>query len=256
MQGKADEALKHFELAVSVLPSDDRGHGRLAAALGRAGQHDRAVAEWREAVRLDPAALGARLGLAGALLTIGQAGEAVAQSREVLKQQPNSVEAIVILAMALVAEGQGDEAVAQLQRALQLQPNSAQAHFHLGQILRDRRQPQIAITHFYEAMRLQPDSVPMLWQTAWLLATSPDASVRNGPRGVDLAKRATQLSGGQEPHTLDALAAAQAENKEFSAAADTAEQASKLAQARNDQALADAIQKRASLYRQNLPYRE
>ena len=213
LQGKTDEALTHFELAVRVLPTDDRGHGRLAAALGRAGQHKRAVAEWREAARLDPNALGAPLGLADALLASGVTGEAIAQIREVLSREPNALEAIVMLATALAAEGQADEAIAQLQRALQIEPRHAQAHFQLGQILRDRGQPQTAMTHFNEAIRLQPDSVPMLWQTAWLLATSQDASVRNGPRAVDLARRATELSGGQEPRTLDALAAALAEKR-------------------------------------------
>jgi tetratricopeptide (TPR) repeat protein len=256
LQGKADEALTHFELAVRLLPSDDRCHARLAVALGLAGQPDRAIAEWREAVRLAPAALGARLGLADALLSDGQAGEAVDQCREVLKQEPNAVEAIVILALALSAEGQGEEAVQQLNQALALQPQHAQAHFQLGRILLARGLSPSAAAHLHEAIRLQPDNVPMLWQTAWFLATNGDPSFRNGARAVDLARQATQLSGGQEPRTLDALAAALAENKEFSAAVETAEQASKLAQARNDQALADAIRQRTRLYRQGMPYRE
>ena len=52
---------------------------------------------------------------------------------------------------------------------------------------RDRSDP--ALTHLDEALRLQPDNVSMLRQTAWILATSPDATVRNGPRAVELATR-------------------------------------------------------------------
>ena len=96
----------------------------------------------------------------------------------------------------------------------------------------------------------------MLWQTAWILATSPDPSVRDGARAVELATRAIQLSGGQEPRAFDALAAALAETEKFSAAVDAAEQASTIALARNDEALADAIEQRTRLYRQGLPYRQ
>ena len=81
----------------------------------------------------------------------------------------------------------------------------------------------------------------MLWQTAWILATSPDPSVRDGARAVELASRAVQLSGGQEPRAFDALAAALAETEKFSAAVEAAEQASAMALARDDDALADAI---------------
>ena len=55
-------------------------------------------------------------------------------------------------------------------------------------------QSQSAIAHLNEAIRLQPDNVPMLWQTAWILATSPDPAIRDGARAVELARRAIQLS--------------------------------------------------------------
>jgi serine/threonine-protein kinase len=96
----------------------------------------------------------------------------------------------------------------------------------------------------------------MLWQTAWVLATSPDPTIRNGAQAADLANRAVTLSGGQEVRALDALAAALAETEKFSAAVAAAGQASAMALARNDDALASAIDQRTRLYRQGLPYRE
>jgi serine/threonine-protein kinase len=96
----------------------------------------------------------------------------------------------------------------------------------------------------------------MLWQTAWILATSPDPSIRGGAQAVELANRAVQLSGGQEVRAFDALAAALAETEKFSAAVAAASHASALALARNDEALASAIDQRTRLYRQGLPYRE
>ncbi len=255
-QGKTEEALAHYEEAVHVFPTDVRSHTRLALAFARTGQNDRSIAEWRGIVGLDPTFCSARIGLANALLAGGEAGEAVVQCSEILKQQPGAIEATAILGAALAAEGQVEIATPYLKRALELQPSDARSHFYLGLALYNRGQSRDAIAHLTAAIQLQPDSVPMLWQTAWILATSPDPSIRNGVRAVELAKRAAQQSGGKEPQALDSLAAALAETNDYSAAAEAAEQASAIARSREDNALANAIEQRARLYRQSLPYRQ
>ena len=252
-QGKLDEAIGHYQQAVRLYPQGMIFHAQLAGALVSAGQFERAIAEWREAVRLAPAELPARLGLAEALLAHGAAGEAVDQCRQILDQKPNAIKVIVLLATALAAEGKGEEAIPPLKRALELEPDNAEAHFRLGLVLIDLGRSSGAVDQLNEAVRLQPDSVPMLWQTAWVLATVPDSSIRNGARAVELASRAVQLSNNREPHAFDALAAALAETKQFPAAIEAAERASTLALAQGDDALVDAIEQRCRLYRQDAP---
>jgi tetratricopeptide (TPR) repeat protein len=198
----------------------------------------------------------ARLDLVEALLAQGNSGEAVDECREILKRAPDATEAIILQATALAAQGKIEEAIPHWTRALELEPGNARAHFCLGQALTDLGRPQSAIAHLSEAIRLRPDNVQMLWQTAWILATSPSRSIRNGAQGVELANRAIQLSEGKEVRAFDALAAALAETEKFSAAVDAADRASAIALARNDDALADAIEQRIRLYRQGLPYRQ
>ena len=255
-QGKIDEALAQYEQAVRVFPTAPMFHDRLAIALAGRDQLDRAIAEFRETVRLAPTVWSARLNLADALLAAGDASEAAAQCREILQQEPGAIEAMAILGAALAAEGEVEEAFPHLKRALEFQPGNARAHFHLGLALYGRGQPQNAIAHLNAAIRLQPDTVSTLWPLAWILATSPDPSVRDGARAVGLAKKAIKLSSGQEARAFDALAAALAETAEFSAAVDAAERASTLALLRSDVALADAVEQRTRLYRQGLPYRQ
>jgi tetratricopeptide (TPR) repeat protein len=255
-QGKADEALAHYEQAVHIFPDGSTFHDRLAKAFTRRGTHDRAIFEWREVIRLDPHHLRGYLGLIDALLADGDTAEAVAQCHKILDEEPNALEAVVVLGAALAAEGKVEEAIPPLMRALEIDPGNVRAHFCLGLALYDLGRSSSAITHLNEAIRLQPDNVPALWQTAWILATSPDPSIRDGERGITLATQAIQLSGGQDPHTFDALAAALAETEKFSAAAEVADQASALALAHGDDALVDAIEQRTRLYRQGLPYRK
>ena len=137
-----------------------------------------------------------------------------------------------------------------------IEPRNARGSLPVGPGSLRSRAVRGGLAQLNEAIQLQPDDVQMLWQTAWILATSPDPSVRDGARAVELATRAIQLSGGQEVRAFDALAAALAETGEFSAAVDAAERASTMALVRNDDALADAIEQRTRLYRQGLPYRQ
>ena len=89
-----------------------------------------------------------------------------------------------------------------------------------------------------------------------MLATNPNASIRNGAEAVELAQRAVQLSDGREPAILGTLAAAYAEAGRFAEAVKTAEQALALASSQNNAALADTLRTRIKLYQSNSPYRE
>jgi len=91
---------------------------------------------------------------------------------------------------------------------------------------------------------------------AWLLATCPDASLRDGSRAVELARKAEQLAGSSHPEVLDTLAAAYAEAGQFSEAIETAKKALQLVSAQHNSAMADAVRARLKLYEANSPYRE
>ena len=89
-----------------------------------------------------------------------------------------------------------------------------------------------------------------------MLATSPEASIRDGARAVELAQRASQLSGGQDPMILRTLAAAEAECGRFAEAVRAAQQALPLATARNNSALASALRLEMERYQAGSPFRD
>jgi hypothetical protein len=84
---------------------------------------------------------------------------------------------------------------------------------------------------------------------------SPDASLRNGARALELAQRASKLSGGNHPVVQHALAAAYAESGRFAEADETAERALSLALAQGNNALADVLRSERSLYQAGKPSR-
>jgi Tfp pilus assembly protein PilF len=72
-----------------------------------------------------------------------------------------------------------------------------------------------AIADFEQALPAFEDDQSLLNNYAWVLATSPDDSLRDGTRALELATKAADLTGYETPHILSTLAAAYAETGDF-----------------------------------------
>ncbi len=90
---------------------------------------------------------------------------------------------------------------------------------------------------------------------AWVLATDPDSSLRDGPRAVAYAESAKKLTGGKDAAVLDALAAAYAESGDFSAAISNVEAALMLLRDSGEAALVKRVNARRNLYLEKRAFR-
>jgi tetratricopeptide (TPR) repeat protein len=88
---------------------------------------------------------------------------------------------------------------------------------------------------------------------AWLLATCPDAKIRNGGEAMELATNVCELSRWSDASYLDTLAAAEAEMGLFESAVQHQQQALDLAKARNLDT--KDFEYRLTLYQRHKPYR-
>jgi protein O-mannosyl-transferase len=102
---------------------------------------------------------------------------------------------------------------------------------------------------------LNARSVTALQGLAWVLATNPDAKVRNGTEAVSDALLAAQTDG-SDPIVWDTLAAAYAEIGRFDEAVKAADKAIDLATIAGYQQLAGEIQTRRQLYAQGNAFRD
>jgi tetratricopeptide (TPR) repeat protein len=112
-----------------------------------------------------------------------------------------------------------------------------------------------AMACYQKAIELQPQFIPAQINLAWMLATWPEPSVRNGGKAVALAGQANQFSQDKDPLILRTLAAAYAEAGRFPEAVLTASQALALAVAQSNTGLTNALQTEIGLYQANSPYR-
>lgn len=107
--------------------------------------------------------------------------------------------------------------------------------------------------HFQTAVEIDPSNVSAANNAAWLMATSPDASLRNGNKALELAEHGDRLAPNNAVIKAT-LAAALAESGRFEEAATTAEVALQFAS--GSALLADGIREQVRLHRAGVPSRE
>src|SRR6058998_2229041 len=251
--------------ALDVTSDNDFAHNNLGYLCVDQGEFDKAIAHFEAALRirsgkLDPhynvGSAFVRMNLADALARKGQPDEAMVHYEEAIRLQPNYADAYYNRGNVLFAEGRIDEAMADWEKTLQIQPNDADAHTCLGNALLRRGSVKEAVAHYEKAIALAPEDPHSRINIAWVLATAPDASIRDGIKAVEFAQQAMELSGGKDPQFLRTLAAAYAESGRFSEAITTARQAMMTAAVQGKAGLAHVLRKEIALYRGHMSLRE
>ncbi|MGD9647723.1 MAG: acyltransferase family protein [Pirellulales bacterium] len=178
-----------------------------------------------------------------------------AKLEEAIELWPRNAEAHYELARVLASEGDTPGAVQHLERAVELRVTDPEWRLALGMLLAKEGRVADAIPQLREVLTVAPDSPNVQTYLAWLLATSPDDSLRNGAEAVRLAEAAEQQLGDSQIFTLDVLAAAYAEAGRFDEAVEVARRAIDAAIATQNVGLAAEVRERQRLYQNRQPYR-
>jgi tetratricopeptide (TPR) repeat protein len=253
--GHPDEAVVHFQRAAEISPEDPAVSGGLAHALTQSGRTSEAIPWFEKALELDPRDAGVESNLAMALASMGRVDEAIEHLQRAVELMPDEPNYQSDLGAALAGRGRVEEAIPHFEKALQASPDSAEAHYRMGAAHAMQGKLAEAVTEWRKAIAIQPDNVPALNRLARVLATSGQASLRNGAEAVELAERAVNLAGDRQPALLDTLAAAYAETGQYPEAVETARRALEMATGQGDQRLVEGLRARIGLYEARTPFR-
>ncbi len=289
-QGKLAEAAFHYSAALRLEPDSADAQNNLGAVLARLGRTEEAIDHFKAALRINPAFPEARDQLGSLMLKLGRLEAARAHFEEAVRLKPDFVHARLKLGLVQARLGDADAAIASFLAALKLEPNNADAYYNLagvyagkndlvraadGYAQAARCRPEDADTRgrlaavlaaqgkfaqalpvYREALRLKPDWPEALRDLAWILATSPQAELRDGSEAVQLAQRACALVGKPDPRYLSALDVAYAETGKFAEAIKTAGQIQELTRGTSQQNIAGQAAHRLELYRAGKPFRD
>jgi len=255
-QGKLDEAAAKFRNAIALQPAFGLAYNNLGKILLQQGRIDPALQALTQAADLRPELAEVQSGLGDALLAKGRVGEALDRFDSAARGQPDKPAMQRKMGTVLLQHGLAADALPYLQKAVDLAPADSESQFQLANALLQTGHARDAIAHYQEALQQRPDFPAAENNLAWILAASPDSSLRDGAKALVLAQRARELSGGNDPAILGTLAAAYAEAGKFPEAIAAAQSARQLALAQTNRTLAAALEGQLRQYQGGQPFRQ
>jgi tetratricopeptide (TPR) repeat protein len=283
-----DEAVAALNKVKELSPKSLSPLLHLAKVHAMQQKFDAAVEDLNQALAMDSGNIAVLLLRAGVFEEKGDKKKAMDDVDAAAKLRPDMPLVIRTRAMLLAENEQFDEAVVELEKLVKLDPRDSVTQLQLAGIYEMKKQSAKAIkiytavlaatpddwqawrgradaylnigkhaeaiADYEKALKLQPKDDGILNNFAWVLATSPDAKLRDGRRAIKLAKEACELTENKMPHILSTLAAAYAETGDFKNAMKWSTKAVELGG--KDKETGEALKKELESYKAKKPVRE
>jgi len=247
--GDLDTAERHLRISLEIRPEDAPRMMSLAFVCRERGSSAEAEQLYRRAVELEPDNAEFRYQFAGFLVEEGRYQEAI-------ELQPDNAGFQYELASFLASEEKYDGALILFRSVLQLDPTFTEAYYRAGYVRKATGDYAEAIAVWEDGLGRAPGHNAICTRLAWVLATCPDETLRNGARAVTLARRAVEDSRGGNPSALEALAAALARTGQFEAAIDVVSRLLEAFGEALDQPSHQRVVDELDAYRAKRPYTE
>jgi tetratricopeptide (TPR) repeat protein len=214
------DAINHYTAILDKSPEDERAIACRCWAYMAVGEYDRALKDAEEAVRLSPNSPAWRNNRGEVFIKRKDYDKAIAEFTTLLDQNPTYFFALYNRSEAYLRSKQFDKALKDIELALKNEARVPALHMNLARVL----------------------------------ATAPDAKLRDGKRALEAVKKAVAMIKYRDGRFLDTLAAAYAEAGDFDKAVETQQKAIDDRDLMKDDG--DGARKRLQLYREKKPFRD
>jgi tetratricopeptide (TPR) repeat protein len=210
--GRFDLAEPAFRAAVEADPNSAEAAANLGISLANLGRLEEAQRYLSESLAKDDTSALAHLSLGVVLDRQGRDEDAARQYLAALDHDSDSVQTRVYLADLRMRTGRQEEAAKLYSQALERSPDSTRIQMSLA--LANIRAGQYAAARkiLESALEQHPGSAEIINALARVLATAPNASVRDGPRALTLAKGLFEATKNPEVGQTYAMALAETGN--------------------------------------------
>jgi tetratricopeptide (TPR) repeat protein len=217
-----DRAIPELGEAIRLNPKHDRAYYSRALCWAKKHEVDKMIADLGDAIRVAPSGRSSARYYAsrGNVLVVakGEYDKAVSDFNASIALDPTSPIGFYGRGMAWQGKGDHDKAIADFDEAIRMNPRFDDCYIRRAASWESKRDYARALADYDAVVRLSPRSPIGFNSRARVLATCPDAGVRDGKRAVESATRACELSGWNYAYSLELLAAACAEAGDFEAA--------------------------------------
>jgi tetratricopeptide (TPR) repeat protein len=283
-----DDALSYFDDRVRANGQDAFALACRGRAWKERREYEKALTDLNEAIRLDPERPAYFSNRGMVYDRLGEYDRAIGDYDQALRRDPTDSLTYNHRGLAYRAKKDDDRAISDYGQAIRLDAQLSDAYFNRGNVYKAKRDFGPAIRDYSEAIRLEPNWVDPYFNRAnarrankeyeqaardysevvrldredadacsnlaWLLATCPDAKVRDGKKAVEYATKACDLTSWKASYFLSTLAAACAENGEFDQAIKWQKRALESSQYERNEG--KSARQRLALFEDRRPYRE
>lgn len=249
--GEYDKALAQFSKALELQPGELRTLVHRAEVYLRSRRFEEALADVDVVLEKQQLVLAHRI-RAEVLANLNRLPDAIEEMEQVSAAMPSQIEPKMQLALYYQADKRLRKAVEVYNEVLEQQSDSVLARRNRGEAYLTLGEHAAAIADFEKALEHFAEDPALLNNLAWVLATSPDAEVRDGRRAVELATKACELTNYHETHILSTLAAAFAESGDFGTAIEWSQKAVDM----DESEQAEQLAKELASYQGGQPWRE
>lgn len=252
--GKRDEAIKIFSEMIARVQVPGLYYFR-AAMYAQSKKFKEALNDLNQCLRIDQNFSDA-LQLKGAIyLQMEKFDDALKIFEDLLVKKPHDIGTMSQVAYTYSKKGDLKKAEAILKKGLVDHPDNVELLRSLGDTFLMYGKWKETAENYDKILKIVPDDSGVLNNYAWMLATSPDPSARNGKKALEMAKKAADLSWYKEAHILSTLAAAYGELGDFVNAKKWSEEAVKFAEKEKHDRL-DDLKAECESYQKKKPWRE
>ena len=207
--GNPDAALADCTEVIRLSPDECEPYMQRGQVYNEAARYDEAIKDFNVAIRLETGSHDALLCRGASYHLKGDRARAIEDYTEVISKEPDSTEAYSKRALAYRENGDHDKALADFKK------NTA-----INRKVIEEYQRAVAGKEAGVEMddRLDAEAREAYNNQAWILATCPEDSIRDGAHAVEYALKACGFTRWRDASCIDTYAAALAEAGDFSGA--------------------------------------